>query len=631
MDDIRGSRRLSRSLSVLELQPAGEPALLHVNASSWRAPSIALALAWLLTSPMPASSGCTLAKLAELPVTMQGLRPLVPVKFNGADARLIADSGAFYSMLSPGSAAELHLRLEPAPPYIRVSGIGGDTSVWTTTVKDFRLAGISVGSVQFIVGGNEWSGVAGVLGQNVLGLADVDYDFAAGAIRLMRPKDCSKESFAYWARSEPVSVIDIDPTFGANLHSVGIAYVNGTKIRVMFDSGAQSSMLTLRAAERAGVKPDGPGVVPAGLTYGVGHGAVQTWIAPLASFKLGDEEIRNTHLRIGDTPRTADTDMLLGVDFFLSHHIYISHQQRKVYFTYNGGAVFNLTTTTPKPADSTPSAAGGTAITPPPVPAAGAESEPASAAEFSRRGTALAARRDFEHALADLTRACELAPEEPAYFYQRGMAHWSNGQPDLALADFDQALALKPDDLEALMARAGLRLSGGDAADAGPDLDAADRLAAKAADLRLELGEYYNRSGQMVHAIAQYDLWIAAHRGEIKFASALNSRCWARALLGQELDKALNDCNAAVRTDPKTAQFLDSRGLVWLRRGDYKKSKADYDAALSLNPKLAWSLYGRGLDQLRLGNAGAGQADLAAATALRPKIAEEAGKFGIAP
>jgi tetratricopeptide (TPR) repeat protein len=134
-----------------------------------------------------------------------------------------------------------------------------------------------------------------------------------------------------------------------------------------------------------------------------------------------------------------------------------------------------------------------------------------------------------------------------------------------------------------------------------------------------------------VHAIAQYDLWIAAHRGEIKFASALNSRCWARALLGQELDKALNDCNAAVRTDPKTAQFLDSRGLVWLRRGDYKKSKADYDAALSLNPKLAWSLYGRGLDQLRLGNAGAGQADLAAATALRPKIAEEAGKFGIAP
>jgi tetratricopeptide (TPR) repeat protein/predicted aspartyl protease len=631
MDDIQRARKISRALREPWLQPARGPALPPVSTSTWRALLVALLFLWRAMSPTPAFAGCTLVKLAELPVTMEDLRAVVAVKFNGTDARLMADSGAFYSMLSPGSAAEFKLRLE-APPYaLRVSGVGGSTEIWVTTVRDFRLAGIPLGNVQFIVGGNEWNGLAGVLGQNVLGLADIDYDFAAGAIRLMHPKDCGKASLAYWARSEPVSVIDIDPTFGANLHSVGTAYVNGTKIRVMFDTGAPASMLTLHAAERAGVKPDGPGVVPAGVSYGVGHGTVQTWIAPFASFKLGDEEIRNTHLRIGDTARAGDADMLLGVDFFLSHHIYVSHYQRKVYFTYNGGAVFNLTTTPPKPTDSTPSAPEAAANAQPPVEAAAAEPEPASAAEFSRRGTAFAARRDYEHALADLTRACELAPEEAAYFYQRGLVHWSNRQSDLALADFEQALTLKPDDLEALMARAGLRLSGGDVAGAGPDLDAADRLAAKAANLRLALGEYYSRSGQMARAIAQYDLWIAAHRGEIRFASALNGRCWARALLGQELDKALDDCNAALRTNPKVAQFLGSRGMVWLRRGDYKKSMADYDVALRLEPKLPWSLYGRGVDQLRLGNASAGKVDIAAATALRPKIAEEAGKFGIAP
>ena len=612
MDDIPRPHQSSRARS--------EPWLLPVSAATRRALPIALLLAQLVTSPTPALAGCTLAKLAELPVTMEGLRPLVSVKFNGIDARLIADSGAFYSMLTPGSAAELKLRLEPMPPYVRVSGAGGDTAISITTVRDFRLADIPLGNVQFIVGGNEWNGVAGVLGQNVLGFADIDYDFAAGAIRLMRPKDCGKDSLAYWARSEPVTVIDIDPTYGPNLQSIGTAYVNGTKIRVMFDTGAPASMLTLRAAARAGVKPDDPGVVPAGATFGIGHGAVPTWIAPFASFKLGDEEVRNTHLRIGDASRAADVDMLLGVDFFLSHHIYVSHRQRKVYFTYNGGAVFNLTTT--------PAAA---AVARAPAATTEADPEPGNAADFSRRGNAYAARRDFEHALSELTRACELAPEEPAYFYQRGLVHWSNREPDLALADFDQALKLKPDDLESLMARAELRLSGHDAAAAGPDLDAADRLAAKEADLRLTLGEYYRRSGQMTHAIAQYDLWIAAHRGDVKVASALNNRCWVRALLGEDLDKALDDCNAAVRISPKAARFLDTRGLVRLRRGDYKKSIADYDAALSLEPKLAWSLYGRGLDQLHLGNIGAGQADINAATALRPKIAEEAGKFGIAP
>jgi tetratricopeptide (TPR) repeat protein len=604
--------------------------VLPVSASTWRSLPLGLLLACLMTSPTPGFADCTLVKLAELPVTMEGLKPVVSVKINGADARMVADSGAFYSILSPGSAAELKLRLEPPPYGLRVSGIGGSPEIWVTTVKDFMLAGIPVGHVQFIVGGNEMNGAAGFLGQNVLRIADVEYDLAAGAIRLLRPKGCRKESLAYWAKSGPVSVINIEPTNPLFPHTIGTAYVNGTRIHVMFDSGAAASLLTLGAAERAGVKPDGPGVSPGGSWHGIGEHLVQTWIAPFASFKLGDEEIRNTHLRIGDTGRTADADMLLGADFFLSHRIYVSNDQSKVYFTYNGGAVFNLTTTPPKPVNSTPSAAGAvTADAAQPTEAAGAES--ISAAELSQRGTAFAARRDFEHALADLTRACELAPGEAAYFYQRGLVYWSNRQPDLALTDFDQALKLKPDDVDALMARARLRLNAGDVAAAGPDLDTVDRLAAKEADLRLALGQYYENSGQVARAIAQYDLWIAAHRGEIKFASALNSRCWARALLGQQLDKALDDCNAAVRTDPKVAQFLDSRGLVWLRRGDYKKSMADYNAALSLNPKLAWSLYGRGLDQLRLGNASAGNADITAATALRPKIAEEAGNFGIAP
>jgi hypothetical protein len=36
----------------------------------------------------------------------------------------------------------------------------------------------------------------------------------------------------------------------------------------------------------------------------------------------------------------AAPDMLLGADFLRSHRVLIAHSQRKIYFTYAGGAVF---------------------------------------------------------------------------------------------------------------------------------------------------------------------------------------------------------------------------------------------------------------------------------------------------
>ena len=35
--------------------------------------------------------------------------------------------------------------------------------------------------------------------------------------------------------------------------------------------------------------------------------------------------------------------MLLGADFLFSHRVFITHSQRKIYFTYAGGPVFQLT------------------------------------------------------------------------------------------------------------------------------------------------------------------------------------------------------------------------------------------------------------------------------------------------
>ena len=185
--------------------------------------------------------------------------------------------------------------------------------------------------------------------------------------------------------------------------------------------------------------------------------------------------------------------------------------------------------------------------------------------------------------------------------------------------------------MPALVARASLHLSGPTQEAAIADLDAAGRAAAAQDDIRLRIGFLYTSAKLFPQAITEYDKWIAAHEFDVYLPDARNARCRARALLGTQLDKALADCNAAVKARRTAATFLDSRGLVHLRMGALDKAIADYDASLKLNPRAAWSLYGRGLARLRKGQASAGQADLAAAAAVYPQIQDEAAKYSLTP
>jgi tetratricopeptide (TPR) repeat protein len=598
-----------------------------------------LALAALLVfADGAAGEPCRLGRLAELPVTMENRVPLVHAAINGKDALFIADSGAFFSMLTPAAARQFNLPLQSAEGLL-VEGVGGSTLASMTTVRTFTIFGLDLPKVPFYVFGNDVGGGAvGLLGQNVFRLGDADYDLANGMINLLRAHgDCKKTALAYWAKAAgvPFSEIDIDFATVERPHTMGSAFLNGKKIRVMFDTGADSSLLSLDAARRAGVTPKSPGVESGGNSSGVGRHEVATWIGHFASFKIGDEEIRNARLAFGDA--MTDVDMLVGADFFLSHHVLVATSQHKLYFTYNGGPVFNLRAT-PAPASApTDAAAGATANATAPAPAdaaAASQGQPQlDAAGYARRGSASASRRDYAHAIAELSRAVELDPTQADYFYERGSAYQAADRPGEALADFTHAIGLKPEHVPALLARAQLRLDRNDsAASVAPDLATADRAAPNESQVRLDLGDLYLRARDYGAAAADYTRWIDSHRrDDVQMPRARAARCWARALMGKELEAALDDCNAAVKAYRNNASFLDSRGLVYLRLGKYDKAIGDYDAALALDPKIAWSLYGRGLAKQHLGQTAAGQADIAAATAVAPKIADEAASLGIGP
>ncbi len=585
-------------------------------------------------SSLGAEKKCKIAKVVELPITMNSLRPTIDVKINNRDAKFILDSGAFYSMISSATAAEYNLKTTHAPLGLRVIGIGGAADVRVATVKEFSIVGIILKNREFLVGGSD-VGTAGLLGQNLLEQFDVEYDLATGVIRLFRTEDCDHTLLAYWlAPGQAYSSMPIDRIEPWHPNTIGVAYVNDKQIRVEFDSGAFTSLLSLKAAERAGVKPDSPGVVASGYTSGIGRGVTKQYIAPFASFKIGDgEEIKNTKLRIADIG-VDNADMLVGADFFVSHRIFVANKEHKLFLSYNGGPVFNLSQNRAVPSQGSPedqsNASAGEAKQ-----ADNSDASAPRAAELARRGSALAARRDFGPALSDLSTAIQLSPNEPEYYYQRANAYRASGQADLALTDYDHVLLLKQDFLPAYIPRAEIKLAKQDIPGAIADLEAVDRLAPKLADLRLMLAELYEQMDRLPAAIEQFSLWMQYHPEDSRMLRATAGRCLSSALQNQDLPTALRDCNTAMhRADKKNENYaflFVSRGLVRLRQGDYDKAIADFSDALKIMPKNARALYARAVAESRKNNKKESQTDLEAARQIAPQVADKFERYGIVP
>ncbi|MGN6277395.1 MAG: aspartyl protease family protein [Sphingomonas sp.] len=556
-----------------------------------------------------ADNKCSIGQLLELPVTMIDRQPTVPVELNGHQMRLVADSGAFFSSLSPGVAAEYGFKRRGAPMGLYVSGVGGDIRPDVTTIDNFRLGPVTLHRVDFLVGGSE-VGPAGLLGQNILGVADVEYDLGNGVVRLMRPDDCRGKNLAYWADGKPSSVEPIAADSRIGKQTVGVVELNGVKLKAVFDTGAGQTILSSRAAARVGVKPDSPGVEEAGYSNGIGRKMVDTWIGSFDSLKIGDnEEIRKIRLRFGDLNDGGDFDMLIGADFFLSHRVYVSNAIHRMFFTYNGGPVFDL---------SMHHDGGGKA-----------RAALTSAAAYSQRGMASAARHDYASARDDLTHAIALEPKEARYYSQRATIELDMDDEEAGGADLDAAIERAPGDTTARLTRAWLRIKQDDKAAARRDADAVDHALALPSDARFELAELYDTLDLTQQAIRQYGLWIDAHHDDSKLASAYNGRCWLRARAGVELDAAIDDCNRGLHLRSHDPDILDSRAFARLRAGDTKGAVNDYDDALERNPKMPTSLYARGIAKRRLGQTAAGDADIAAAKKLDADIAKTMKGYGL--
>ncbi len=552
----------------------------------------------------------------EIPVRIVGHRPIAILTLNGVEAPMLVDSGAFHSVLSPSTAAQLNLPLRHLPFGFDIEGYTGDIEAQLTRVDRVGLRGAEIKKVDFVVGGTELgNGIMGVLGRNILSAMDTEYDLAHGVIRLSNPgKECRSANLAYWANGAPVVEAELKRRLSSRDTAIRLEVsINGKPTEALLDTGAPDTALTLKSALRAGIARDS--LKPYGYARGAGEGRATSYLGMVNTFEVGGEKISNIKMRIDDNDVFKE-GMLLGLDYFLAHRIYITKLQGRFYATWNGEPIFAEHKGKAMSEEDLKYAAKPDDV------------QTDNPDALARRGNAFAANRDYDKALADLNRAIELAPTVAGYRLDRAHVLLAQSHPQEALQDLNEALRLDPAQADARVMRAKFKVRERRGAEARADLELLDAQLAPSAPQRVQMATLYFTMGRRPEAIRQWSLWLPTHENDHDYPSAMNNRCWSRARLGVDLALAVKDCEAAIGKDKANAAYRDSLGWAYLRSGDPAQARKAFDAALERDAKMSFALYGRGLALLKLKDAAASQADLAAARQARPDIDTRVRRMG---
>ncbi len=171
---------------------------------------------------------------------------------------------------------------------------------------------------------------------------------------------------------------------------------------------------------------------------------------------------------------------------------------------------------------------------------------------IAARGYAYHRLGDYEHALADYSKAIQLDHDDSYSLYNRALIYQDRGDSQHAVADYTRSLQLRPDNAAAYFNRGDIFLNDGKFDDAIADLTKAHALDPENIDTLAERGLAYAWKGD-------------AQRAEKDFAIVRSA-------------------------DPSNWAVLHGEALLSMNAGKFDKAVAQLSVLLERDPRDAWSL-----------------------------------------
>lgn len=200
---------------------------------------------------------------------------------------------------------------------------------------------------QFVVnkpGPSDDDGIAGDIGANILQKFDVEIDYRGRKITLYSPDHCPGRVIS-WPHDN-FARLPFDRMVYTGRIVVPVT-LDGHSMKALIDTGASESFIEDKLASGLfSLKPDSPGVEPAGTAYGV-DGRPLTLLRrrfetleldelkfphPQITIYSGKSEGNDICVGVG-CESDADYDLILGARHLRALHLYIAYRERAVYAT----------------------------------------------------------------------------------------------------------------------------------------------------------------------------------------------------------------------------------------------------------------------------------------------------------
>ena len=301
-----------------------------------------------------ASARCSLDRIASLPVDVTNNRPEITGEYAGRPVRLLIDTGAALSFVTQTGAARLGLAVEAAPG-AELYGVGGKERIGSTWIGTLAFGQLRIHHVEMAVVRLPPEPRATtpdfVIGEDVFTRYAMELDFPDGKLRLWEPHGCAPAQIVYWTKNYSMAKL-------TDANSVAIRttlLLDGKPVATTFDTGAPTSWITRRVLDALAIPAEAV-KNDAAVLHGINGRPIRSEMVTLGTLALGDNEtVRNVKLRVGHLfapdqrtvlgsriPRrlSGQPEMLIGSDFFRSHRVMVWFRAARMFFSYQGGPVF---------------------------------------------------------------------------------------------------------------------------------------------------------------------------------------------------------------------------------------------------------------------------------------------------
>jgi predicted aspartyl protease len=263
-------------------------------------------------------------------VAMLRNEPIVRVFADGVALTLLLDTGAEATVVTPAAA----LRIGAQRPRVELGGqmhgITGDVRAGELELRSVTVGGVEAPRRRIRVAPieieNDSTGpLDGVLGADTLSSFDIDLDLPGRRMIIYREQSCAPAAPAW---TPPYARIAAGRSPSNRLYFP--AQIDGRTIIALFDTGAQFSVLSTRAAHALGVGEAVLGQDPPVLVRGAVGEQLAAHAHRFSRLEVDGEVIRNADIDVTEM-NLSEADLVLGIDFLETRRIWLSYGSQQLF------------------------------------------------------------------------------------------------------------------------------------------------------------------------------------------------------------------------------------------------------------------------------------------------------------